>query len=191
VFEKFDDFLAGAGLHLDEDLLGAIVGEVAEEVGGGVGVHFLKDVGGASGVERFDDGLLDVGLDLFESLGGDIFVEGAEDGFAFVGSEIFDDVGDVGGMELGQAFVRDLELDAASGIGFDEIDETPGDGAGGIFWSRTWRAARGARPRRRRRAAPRAPISTDWTRRMARGWPASVVASICRSTSLTRTTLRP
>jgi hypothetical protein len=130
MFEEFDDFLAGAGLHLNEDLLGAIVGEVAEEVGGGVGVHFLNDVGGASGVERFDDGLLDVRLDFFESLGGDIFVEGAEDGFAFVGSEVFDDVGDVGGMELGQAFVRDLEFDAASGIGFDEIDETPGDGAG-------------------------------------------------------------
>ena len=119
VFEKFDDFLAGLGLHLDQDLFGAILREVAEEVGGGVGIHFLDDVGGAFGVERFDDRLLDLGLDLFESFGCDIFVEGAEDGFALVGGEIFDDVGDIGGMERGQAFVRNLELDAARGIGLD------------------------------------------------------------------------
>ena len=130
VFEEFDDFLAGFRLHLDEDLFGAILREVGEEVGGGVGIHFLDDVGGALGVEGFDDGLLDLGIDFLESFGGDIFVEGAEDGFALVGSEVFDDVGDVGGMERGQAFVRDFELDAARGIGFDEIDKTPGDGAG-------------------------------------------------------------
>jgi hypothetical protein len=33
----------------------AILREVAEEVGGGVGIHFLDDFGGAFGVERFDD----------------------------------------------------------------------------------------------------------------------------------------
>jgi hypothetical protein len=130
VFEEFDDFLAGLGLHLDEDLLGAILREVAEEVGGGVGIHFLDDVGGASRVEGFNDGFLNAGLDFFESLGGYIFIEGTEDGFTFIGSEVFDDVSDVGGMESGQAIVRNLEFDAARGVGFDEIDITPGDVAG-------------------------------------------------------------
>ena len=129
VLEQFDDFLAGLGFHLDEDLFGLILGEIAEEVGGGVGIHFLDDVGGAFGVEGFDDRFLNAGLNFFESLGGDIFVERAEDGFTLVGSKVFDDVGDVGGMECGQAFVRDFEFDAARGIGFDEIDKTPGDGA--------------------------------------------------------------
>jgi hypothetical protein len=129
VFEEFDDFLAGLGLHLDEDLFGAILREVGEEVGGGVGIHFLDDVGGALGVERFDDGLLDFGLDFFESFGGNIFIQGAENGFALIGREVFYDVGDVSGMERRQAFVRNLEFDAARGIGFDEIDKTPGDRA--------------------------------------------------------------
>src|SRR5216684_357556 len=38
---------------------------------------------------------------------------------------------------------------------------------GGILLSRRWRAARGARPRRRRRMAPRTPMSTEWMRRIA------------------------
>lgn len=133
VLEEFDDFLAGLGLHLDENLLGLILGEIGEKVGGGVGIHFLDDIGGALGIKRFDDGFLNLGVDLFESFCGDLFVESAEDGFAFVGGEVFDDVGDVGGVELGQALVRDLQLDAASGIGFDEIDESPGDGTQGNF----------------------------------------------------------
>jgi hypothetical protein len=114
-------------------LLSAILGEIGEKVGGGVGVHFLNDVGGAFGVEGFDDGFLDAGLDFFESLGGYVFIESAEDGFTLIGSEIFDDVGDVSGMESGEAFVGDLEFDAARGIGFDEIDKTPGDVAGRNF----------------------------------------------------------
>src|SRR5580658_11006030 len=85
VFEEFNDFLTGLRLHLDEDLLSAILGKIGEKVGGGVGIHFLDDVGGAFGIEGFDDGFLDAGFDFFESLGGYVFIESAEDGFALIG----------------------------------------------------------------------------------------------------------
>src|SRR5208283_3755704 len=111
-------------------LFGLILGEIAQQVGGGVGIHFLDNFGGALGVEGFDDGLLDIGLDFFESFGGNVLVEGAEDGLALGGGEVFDDVGDIGGMERGKTVVGDFELDAAGGIGFDQIDEAPRDGAG-------------------------------------------------------------
>jgi len=92
VLEQFDDFLAGLGLHLDEDLFGVILGEIGEKVGGGVRIHLLDDVGGALRVERLDDGFLNFGVDFFKSFGRHFFVESAEDGFALVGGEVFYDV---------------------------------------------------------------------------------------------------
>jgi hypothetical protein len=155
MFEEFDNFLAGLRLHLNQDLFSTILREIGEKVGGGVGIHLLDDVGGAFGVERFDNRALNPGFDLFESLGCNIFIQGAEDSLTLVGSKVFDDIGNVGGMQRGQAFVRNLEFNAACGISFDEVS------------SNTWRAARGASPRSRRRIAPRTPISTDWIRSMA------------------------
>ena len=129
MFEKFDDFLAGLGLHLYEDLFGMILRKIGEQVGGGIGVHFLDDIGRAFGIERFDDRFLNFGIDFFQGFRGDIFVEGAEDGLPLVGGEVFDDVGDVGRVELGEALVGNFQLDPAGRIGFDEIDKSPGDGA--------------------------------------------------------------
>ena len=130
MFEEFDYLLAGSRLHLDKDLFSMILRKVAKKVGGGVGIHFFDDVGGAFGVEGFDNRFLEPGLELFEGFGGNVFVQGAEDGFALIRGEIFDDVGDVGWMECGQTLVRDFEFDAARGVGFDKVNETPGDGAG-------------------------------------------------------------
>jgi hypothetical protein len=130
-FEEFADFLALLGVHFFEDGLGAVGGEFGEEVGGGGGVHFLDDAGGGFEIEGFDEGFLEARLDFFEGVGGNFLVEGAEDGFALGGGEVFEDVGDVGGVELGEALVFDLELDAAGGVDFDEVDEVPGDDAGG------------------------------------------------------------
>ncbi len=154
MLEKFDDFLAGLGLHLDEDLFGTILRKIGEQVGGGVGIHFLDNVGGAFGVERFDDCALNPGLNLFERLGCNIFVKGAEDRFALIGGKVFDDVRDVGGMKRGQAFVRNLEFDAARGIGFDEVDKTPGNGARRNFFEQDMEG--GARRKAPQQAANRA-----------------------------------
>ena len=143
VFEEFDDFLAGFGFHLDQDLFGVILREVSKKVGGRIGIHFLYDVGSALGVERFDDGPLDPGVNFLESLGGNIFIEGSEDGFAFVRRKVFHDVGDVGGMQLGQAFVRDPELNPACGIRFDEVDKAPGNGARRNFFQQNMKGTPG------------------------------------------------
>jgi hypothetical protein len=151
MLEKFDDFLAGFGLHLDEDLLGVILGEIGEKIGGGVRIHLFDDIGGAFGVEGFDDGFLNVGFDLFEGLGSGLFVESTENGLALIGGEIFDDVGDIRGVKFGQTFVGRLQLDAASGIGLDEIDKAPGNGAEGNFLKQS--LERGARRKSAQKAA--------------------------------------
>ena len=129
-FEEFLDLLTLLGVHLFEDGLGALVGELGEEVGGGAGVHLFDDAGDLLGVEGFDEGLLHLGLDLFEGLGGDLFVEASEEGLALGGGEFFEDVGDVGGVHLREAVLLDLEADAAGGIAVDEVDEVPGNDAG-------------------------------------------------------------
>jgi len=150
VLEKFNNFLAGLRFHLDENLFGVILGEIGEKVGGGVGIHFLDNVGSTLGIERFHNRFLNLGVDFFESFGRDIFVEGAEDGFPLVGSEIFDNVSDVGGMKLGQSGMRNFEFDAARRVSFDEIDKLHGMVRSGIFCNRIWRAVRGASPRSKR-----------------------------------------
>ena len=76
---------------------------VAEQVGGGIGIHFLHDVGGAVGVERAENRNLHPGTDLLQGFGGDLVVQHLEDGFALGGRQVFHDVGDVGRMQLGQA----------------------------------------------------------------------------------------
>ena len=134
-FEELFDLLALLGIHLFEDGLGALVGELGEEVGGGAGVHLFDDAGDLLGVERLDEGLLHLGLDLFEGLGGDLLVEADEEGLALGGGELFEDVGDVGGVHLREAVLLDLEADAAGGVAVDEVDEVPGDDAGrGSGW---------------------------------------------------------
>src|ERR1700729_257587 len=60
VFEKFDNFLTGLGLHLHQDLFAVIMRKFGEKVSRGVGIHFLDDVGGALRVERLHDGSLNL-----------------------------------------------------------------------------------------------------------------------------------
>jgi hypothetical protein len=87
-------------------------------------------------------------------------------------------------MHLGQTLVLDAQLDAACRIDLNDIDELPGNAAGSENFSSD---ARGNRPLKTRRKAPRMPTSTSATRsRCAAPWPIH-----SRSTSLTRTTLRP
>ena len=81
-------------------------GQLAEQVGGGVGIHLLDDVGGAIVVERLDDRDLDVGIDLFERFGGDFLVDRLEHRFALGRRQILDDVGDVGRVQLATGLRR-------------------------------------------------------------------------------------
>ena len=61
----------------------------------------------------------------------------------------------------------------------------------GILCRKACNAERGASPRSSRRMAPCTPMSMEVTRRVVWVCPASLTRSICSSTSLTRTTLRP
>ena len=124
-----DDLPPLVRLHLPEDLSGAIFGEVAEQVGRGIGIHFLDDVGGAIGVERLDDRHLDLRIELFQRLGGDFLVDRFEHRFALGRGQVLDDVGDVRRMHLRETLVLDLQLDAARRVGLEEIDEVPRDDA--------------------------------------------------------------
>ena len=99
-------------------------------VGGGIGIHFLHDVGDALFIELFEQCLLHPWLDLFQSLGGHLFIEGGEDGLAFGRRQIFKNVGQVRGVDAGQTLVLDAQLDASRGIGLNDIDKLPGNGAG-------------------------------------------------------------
>ena len=126
-FEKLFDILTLLGIHLLEDGVGALVGEVGEQVGSGVRIHLLDDVGGAVGLHRVEDGDLEFGIDLLQSLGSYLLIEPLEDGIALGGRELFDDVGDVGGMQTGDAFGGNLEADAAGRVGLDQVDGLPGN----------------------------------------------------------------
>ena len=103
---------------------------VAQQVGGGIGIHFLDDVGGAVGVQRTENRNLQLGIDLLQGLGGYFLVQSLEDGFALGRRQVLHDVGNVGRMQLGQAVKGDLQLDAAGRIGLDEIDKLPRDHPG-------------------------------------------------------------
>ena len=130
MLEQLDDVLLGFRLHLDEDLFRALFGEIAEQVGGGVGIHFLDDFGGAARIERLQDGFLNLGFDLFQRFSCHVLIERLKDCLTLIGSEIFDDVGDIGGMQLCESIVRDFQLHPASRIGFDHIDKIPWNSVG-------------------------------------------------------------
>ena len=98
---------------------------IAQQVGGGIGIHLLHDVGGTVGVERGENRNLHLGIDLLQGFGGDLIVESLEDGFALGGRQVFHDVGDVGGVQFGQAIERNLQPDAAGRIDLDEVNELP------------------------------------------------------------------
>jgi hypothetical protein len=130
---------------------------------------------------------LQLGLDLFESLGGHLFVERGEDGLALGRRQIFQNVGQVGGVHLGQPLVLDAQLDAPRRIDLDDVDKLPGNAAAPNLRESVSSVARGSSPLKTRRKAPRSPTSTSATRsRCAAPWPIH-----SRSTSFTRTTLRP
>ena len=130
--EEFDHFLPLLRSHFLQDVGRSFLGQVGQQVGGGVGIHLLDDVGGAVGIERLHDCLLHLGIDLFQGLGGHVVVQSFEHGFAFVGSKVLYDVGDVGRMQAGETLVGDFQLYPAGGVGFDEVDKFQGIGRSGI-----------------------------------------------------------
>ena len=60
MFQQFDDVLLRLRFHLDQNLLGAILGQIGQQICGGVRIHLLDNVGGAARIERLDNGLLNL-----------------------------------------------------------------------------------------------------------------------------------
>ena len=115
--------------HFLQDVRGSLLGQVGQQVGGGVRIHLLDNIGGAVGIERLYDRLLHLGIDFFQGFGCNFLVQRFKDGFALVGSKVFDDVSNVSRVQAGQALVGDFQLHPAGRVGFYEIDKLPGNGA--------------------------------------------------------------
>ena len=79
---------------------------VAQQVGGGVRVHLLHNVGSAIGVERAHNRHLHLGGDLLQGLSRDSVLQRLEDGFPLRRSQIFHDVGNVGAVHQDAALIR-------------------------------------------------------------------------------------
>ena len=85
LFEEFDYLLTVLRLHLHQNLLGAFLGQFAEQVGGRVRAHLLNDLGGALGIERLDNRFLHPGRNFFERFGGGRLVERLKDCLPLIG----------------------------------------------------------------------------------------------------------
>ncbi len=127
--EKFADFLGFLIGHFVEKFFGGFLGKIGEEVGSGVGSHFLDDVGGFFGIESFDDLRGEALVEFGKDSGSGFFVKGCDDSLALGGGEFFHHFSKVGRMQVLKLFVSDTELDATKRVGLDEIHEFPADGA--------------------------------------------------------------
>ena len=87
--------MAFLGLHFLQNFRRALFGKIGQQVGGGVGIHFFDDFGGASVVQRLNNGFLHSRLYLFECLGSDFLVQSLKHGLALIGREALDDVCDI------------------------------------------------------------------------------------------------
>ena len=71
----------------------------AEQIGRVVGIHLFDDVGGALGAEIVDDRALRLGVEMLERVGGGFVVERSDDARGVAGREVADDLGEVRGMQ--------------------------------------------------------------------------------------------
>jgi len=146
----FDDFLAGLGLHSRRGFVRCDPERSARRSAAAQDPS-PRRCRGALRVERLDDGFLNFGS-TSQSFGRHFFVRECGRRLRARRGQVFYDVRNVGGMELGQTCVRDFSaLDAAGGSVSMRSTKVQGMVRGGIFWTRSCRAVRGARPRRRRR----------------------------------------
>ncbi len=123
--EQLADVLRVVLLHRLEHRLGALLRQVAQDVGRLVGRHLLEEVGRPLGVDLLDDGGLHLGLGLRKRLRCRLGVEVRDDRLALDAAEVLDDVGEVGGVHAGELLV-DLEADRGRAR-VDEADVVPRD----------------------------------------------------------------
>ena len=101
--EQLRDFLPLFRLHLFEDGVRLLFGQLGKQIGGRAGIHLFDDVGDALFVELFQQSLLQLGLHLLQGLGRHFFIERGEHRFALGGRQVFQNFGQVRGMHLAPA----------------------------------------------------------------------------------------
>src|SRR5438067_303378 len=121
------------GLHLLEDLLRGLLGQISQQISRSIGIHLLDDIGRPFRVERLHDRDLQLGIDLFDSFGGYLLVQALEHGFTFRRRKLFEDVRNIGRMQARQPLVLDLQFDPPRRIGFDQVHELPWNDLGGYL----------------------------------------------------------
>ena len=90
------------GPHFFQNAFRLFLGQVAQQVGRSIRLHFFDDLRRAIGIERLENRLLHLGLDFFQRTGRHFFVQRLEDRFALVRGQIFHDICNIGRMQLGQ-----------------------------------------------------------------------------------------
>jgi len=124
---KLAQLLGGLRLHLGQQRGLFLLREFAEQVGGVVGVHLFDDVGGALGAEVVDQRALGLRVEVFERVGRVLVVERADDAGGILRGELADDLGQVGRLQPGQAVLAHREADL---VGIEVVqrgDVVPGD----------------------------------------------------------------
>ena len=77
--QEFLHILGDLLLHLLQDPLGFLFGEVAEKVGRLAGGHLLDDVRGLGRVQVLDQADLDLGVGLLQGFGRRLHIQGLKD----------------------------------------------------------------------------------------------------------------
>ena len=110
VAQKLADFRGVFHAHQAQQRFGLLVGQVAHDVGGVVGVHAAQKARRPRVVQFADEFRLVFVLHFGNGLGGARVVQVLEHVGALLGVQLLQDVGHVGGMQLVQAFVRHRKL---------------------------------------------------------------------------------
>ena len=111
VGDEFAQIVRRLAVHLAQQLFLTFLRQVAEQIGRVVGVHLFDDVGGALGAEIVDDRTLHVGVEVLERVGSRLVVERADDPRRVLRRQLADDVCQFGGVQPREPVLADRQPD--------------------------------------------------------------------------------
>ena len=85
MLQQLDDILLGLRVPSEPGSVPYVhSGQIGQQIGRGIRIHFLDDVSCPSGIQRFDDRLLNFRFNFFQRLGCGFFVKRLEDRLALI-----------------------------------------------------------------------------------------------------------